>query len=92
MAHCNVCEYKDRCKARADEPLLTGCTSGHPTEFINPKSDWVHCPICGGKTRTKIREDTEAVNLPVFCPKCNHSFVMDVKMDIKHGKQKVVIK
>lgn len=22
---------------------------------------WVLCPICGGKTRTKIRPDTEAI-------------------------------
>lgn len=24
---------------------------------------WVLCPICGGKTRTKIRPDTDAKNL-----------------------------
>lgn len=50
---------------------------------------WVPCPICGRKTRTKIREDTEAMNLPVFCPKCNHGFVMDIKdmdcKEVKHG-------
>lgn len=40
---------------------------------------WVHCPICGGKTRTKIRPDTEAKNLIVFCPKCKRESVMDIK-------------
>ena len=45
IVHWNVCKYKDRCKARADEPLLSGCTSGHPVEFINPKADRVKCPI-----------------------------------------------
>lgn len=40
---------------------------------------WVHCPICGGKTRTKIREDTEAKNLIVFCPKCKKESVVDIK-------------
>ena len=40
---------------------------------------WVHCPICGGKTRTKIREDTEAKNLIVFCPKCKRESVVDIK-------------
>ena len=30
--------------------------------------DWVHCPKCGSKTRTKIQVDTTAKNLPVFCP------------------------
>lgn len=86
MVHCNVCKYKDRCKARADEPLLSGCTSGHPMEFINPKSDFVICPICGGKTRTKIREDTEAKNLIVFCPKCKRESVVD----IKDGKTEII--
>ena len=40
---------------------------------------WVLCPICGGKTRTKIRPDTEAKNLIVFCPKCKRETVMDIK-------------
>jgi len=81
---CVVCKYKDNCKPRVDEPLLSGCTSGHPTGFINPKTDWVSCPICGGKTRTKIRPDTEAKNLIVFCPKCKNESVVDIKdMEIK---------
>ena len=29
-----------------------------------------HCPICGNKTRTMIREDTELRNFPLYCPKC----------------------
>ena len=82
--NCNVCKYKDRCKEKANEPLLSGCTSGHPTEFVDPKSDFVLCPICGGKTRTKIREDTEAKNLIVFCPKCKKESVVD----IENGKAK----
>lgn len=40
---------------------------------------WVLCPICEGKTRTKIRPDTEAKNLIVFCPKCKRESVMDIK-------------
>lgn len=39
---------------------------------------WVLCPICGGKTRTKIRPDTEAKNLIVFCPKCKRESVVDI--------------
>ncbi len=39
---------------------------------------WVFCPICGGKTRTKIRPDTEAKNLIVFCPKCKRESVVNV--------------
>ena len=78
MVHCIKCKYKDICKSRAEEPLLSGCTSGHPTEFIN-RDEWVLCPICGGKTRTKIRPDTEAKNLIVFCPKCKRESVVDIK-------------
>ena len=28
---------------------------------------WVFCPICNNKTRTKIRNDTELINFPLFC-------------------------
>lgn len=45
---------------------------------------WVLCPICGGKTRTKIRPDTEAKNLIVFCPKCKRESVVEIKdLEIK---------
>lgn len=40
---------------------------------------WVLCPICGGKTRTKIRPDTEAKNLIVFCPKCKRENLVNIK-------------
>lgn len=47
------------------------------------KEKWVYCPICNSKTRLKIREDTEAKNLPVFCPKCKNTFVLDVEKRFK---------
>lgn len=25
-------------------------------------SEWIYCPVCGNKTRTMIREDTELKN------------------------------
>ncbi len=34
---------------------------------------WILCPICGNKTRDKIREDTVLENFPLFCPKCKQS-------------------
>lgn len=43
------------------------------------KSDWIRCPICGEKTRDKIRADTEMKNFPVFCPKCKKETLIDVK-------------
>ncbi len=31
---------------------------------------WILCPVCGNKTHTKIRTDTELINFPLSCPKC----------------------
>jgi len=36
------------------------------------KVDWILCPVCGNKTRNKIREDTELKNFPLYCPKCKY--------------------
>lgn len=47
------------------------------------KTEWIYCPICNSKTRLKIKEDTEAKNLPVFCPKCKNTFVLDVEKRFK---------
>ena len=35
-------------------------------------AEWILCPLCGGKTRDKIREGTVLVNYPLYCPKCKH--------------------
>ena len=40
---------------------------------------WIMCPICGSKTRVKLRPDTELRNFPLFCPKCKQEFVIDAK-------------
>ena len=43
------------------------------------KEEWLLCPICGNKTRLKIREDTELKNFPLFCPKCRQKALVNVK-------------
>ena len=40
---------------------------------------WVMCPVCGNKTRVKIREDTELINFPLYCPKCRKENLINVK-------------
>lgn len=40
---------------------------------------WLICPICGGKTRSQIREDTVLINYPLFCPKCKHEILINVQ-------------
>ena len=42
------------------------------------RDGWVHCPVCGNKTRTKIRQDTELKNFPVFCPKCGRESIVNL--------------
>lgn len=39
---------------------------------------WVHCPICGGKTRTKVYWDTVLIKFPLFCPRCKKETYIDV--------------
>ena len=34
------------------------------------KVEWVYCPVCGNKTRDKIREATVLINYPLYCTKC----------------------
>lgn len=43
------------------------------------KEQWILCPFCRGKTRLKIRENTVLQNFPLFCPKCRHEAIIDVK-------------
>ncbi len=40
---------------------------------------WVHCPICSGKTRTQVRNDTELIKFPLFCPKCKQESIINLK-------------
>ena len=39
-------------------------------EVIMKTTEWIRCPVCGGKTRDRIREDTVLKNYPLYCPKC----------------------
>ena len=41
--------------------------------------EWILCPVCGNKTRTKIREETELKNFPLYCPKCKKETLINVK-------------
>ena len=41
--------------------------------------EWVYCPICGNKTRLKLRQDTVLTHFPLFCPKCKRESLIDAK-------------
>lgn len=40
---------------------------------------WLLCPICGNKTRLKLREDTILENFPLYCPKCRQETFINVQ-------------
>ena len=46
---------------------------------MEKKTEWVKCPICGNKTRLKMREDTVLKSFPLFCPKCKQETLIDAK-------------
>ena len=45
----------------------------------NVISEWLRCPVCGNKTRLKIRGDTKLKYFPLFCPKCRQETLINVK-------------
>lgn len=45
---------------------------------INKGQLWIRCPICNGKTRTKVYQDTTLVNFPLYCPKCKQEIRVNV--------------
>ncbi len=40
---------------------------------------WLLCPICGNKTRLKLREDTILEKFPLYCPKCKQETLINVQ-------------
>jgi len=41
--------------------------------------EWILCPVCGNKTRNKIREDTILKNYPLYCPKCKQESLIQAE-------------
>lgn len=76
-------------KYLADEPLflLYSIRDGmeNPQEAVEMKNEdseeqkWVYCPICGNKTRLRLRQDTILLHFPLFCPKCRAESLIDAK-------------
>lgn len=47
--------------------------------MLSINCQWILCPLCGSKTRSKIREDTILKNYPLYCPKCKQEVLIEVK-------------
>lgn len=43
------------------------------------QTEWILCPVCGSKTRGRVRKDTILKNYPLYCPKCKQESLIDVK-------------
>lgn len=71
---CCLLVYSMRCCKYPDykEAALSMCVKAMKTE-------WIYYPICGNKTRTMIREDTELRNFPLYCPKCKKKTIISVQ-------------
>ena len=41
-------------------------------------TEWIRCPVCGSKTRDRIRKDTVLKNYPLYCPKCKQETLIEV--------------
>lgn len=46
------------------------------------KIRWLLCPVCGNKTRDRLRKDTVLKNYPLYCPKCKQETLINVN-DLK---------
>lgn len=42
-------------------------------------TSFIICPVCGGKTRNRITEETVLIKFPLFCPKCKHETVINAE-------------
>ena len=51
------------------------------------KTEFIRCPICGNKTRDKVREDTILKNFPLFCPKCKSECLIDAGVRKERGQR-----
>ena len=43
------------------------------------KVEWTRCPVCGNKTRNRIRGDTVLENFTLYCPKCKQETLINVR-------------
>ena len=46
---------------------------------MKSRTEWVICPMCSNKTRSKIRQDTVLKRFPLFCPKCKQETLIDIE-------------
>ena len=68
---------KRKCKKKRVNKRKTKIIMGGKIDILS--EEWILCPICGNKTRVRIRKDTELKNFPLYCPKCSQESLIEVK-------------
>ena len=43
------------------------------------KTKWILCPVCGNKTRLRIRADIQLKNFSLYCPKGKQKSLINAK-------------
>ena len=56
---------------RKAAPFLRNCFAISEKHILSP--------VCGSKTRSRIREDTILINYPLYCPKCRQERLIEVR-------------
>lgn len=41
--------------------------------------EWIYCPVCGSKTRDRVRIDTILKKYPLYCPKCKQETLIEIR-------------
>ncbi len=42
-------------------------------------NEWLLCPVCGNKTRTRVSNETVLEKFPLYCPKCKQETIVNVR-------------
>ena len=50
------------------------------------KGEFIRCPRCGQKTRTKVLPGTVLIEFPLFCPKCKRELVVSFRRGVLTSK------
>ena len=50
------------------------------------KVEWILCPVCGNKTRDRLRENMVLINYPLYCPKCGQESLIDANTHNRHQR------
>ena len=48
--------------------------------LVPAQDEWICCPNCHKKLQ-RVRPETEAENLPIWCPRCRVEYTTEIRRD-----------